>query len=742
MEQNSDKLSKIVFVGTFPPTEEGIATFNEDLVNAVSRMVVGNSEVLVVAVNLKDTSPFYFDTRVRWEIDQEILKTYKTTARSINEDPDVKCVVIQHEYGIYGGIWGSYITEFISSLNKPVITILHTVLDSHPYKTIKFDEVTDKIVKWSDGLIVLSKKSKSILLKKYPQAAEKVFYIPHGIHAIKFVQPKEVKADLGLTNKIVLTTFGLLSRDKGIEYVLKALPNVVEKYPNVLYQVLGQTHPMVRKREGEKYRSYLINLVKKLNLRRNVRFVDKYLPLGELLHFLQGTDLYIATSLNKDQAVSGTFSYALGSGRAVVSTDFTQAREVVKRNIGRLVPIKDVEAYSQSINELLSSKKELAVLNRNAYSKTRSMLWSNVARLYLLAIEKTLKINNLILPEINLNHLKRMTRNKGLLQFAQYDIPNEEYGVTLDDNARALIVTDWLLDMGFKDKNLQNLQKIYFKLIKKSQNSIGIFTNYFDIKGNTTPQNEGEMPIEHTGRALWALVETMISSKTPEKIKSKVKKIWQKAITNIDDHYEHLRPKAFIVKALSIAYLNNMGDENMKETLSLFSDYLVHCFKSESRINWKWFEDSLTYNNAIIPESLALASKATGEKEYLKIAESAFRFLIKKTFMGDVYIPIGQKGWYKRRKKRSYYDQQPEDCSSMVLGLITMYEITKKEKYLKIAKKAFSWFLGNNLNGIPIVNIKTGGVYDGLKEDGVNKNQGAESLVSYLLARIKIDRYS
>lgn len=732
-------LKKIVFVGTFPPTEEGIATFNEDLVNSASMLLGPSAICSVAAINLRDTSPYYFDSKVILEIDQDTVKMYKNAAKILNKE-QIDAVIIQHEYGIFGGEWGEYLLEFMKSLNAKKVTVMHTVLATHEFKPDKFREVTDKIIEYSDNVVVLSKNSQKILEEIYPNFKHKISYIPHGIHPVKFIFPTRVKKDLGLNQKTVLTTFGLLSRNKGIEHVLKSLPKVIKNYPNVLYQILGQTHPTIRKQEGEKYRTELVSLVRKLKLRKYVRFVDKYLSLDEIMKYLQGTDVYIATSTNKDQAVSGTFSYALGSGTPVVSTDFVQAREMLTRDLGRIVPIKDPAAFSEALIELFSDKKRLSHMNKSAYKKTRSMLWSNVSKKYIKVIDE-----KLLLPRLDLSHLKRMTRSNGLLQFAKYDLPAGEFGITVDDNARALIAVNWLIA---NEKSLNGIMKLYncyFKVLKRSRHKKKGFVNYFDINFLSTPQNEDESPTEHIGRALWAIAESIKNLHLDEKHIKKAKRLWNNnIIEKLIKNDNHARPKAFLIKAL-YAYSGSevsTGEYNeIKIKIVTLADFLVKKFKTESTENWQWFENNLSYNNAILPESLALAYKISGNNEYLKTAEQAFKFFIQKTFMGDVYVPIGQKEWYKKGGRRSYYDQQPEDVSSTVLGLITMFEVTRMNKYRELAKNAFSWFLGNNLNGIPIVNFKTGGIYDGLQEEGVNKNQGAESLVSYLLARIKIENY-
>ncbi len=740
----NNTVPKIVFVGTFPPTEEGIATFNNDLMTSTQKILGDSAQCVVCAINLNDTSPYYFDNKVVWEIDQSSIKTYIQAAENINSDPSIECVIIQHEYGIYGGTWGEYFTKFLKIIAKPKITILHTVLDSHTHETQKFHEVTDDIFNYSNAIVVLSKKSKELLTKKYKQNASKIYFIPHGIHPVKFIQSKIVKKDLGIDNKTILTTFGLLSRDKGIEYVIKAIPKIIEKYPNILYQILGRTHPSIIKNEGEKYRFELIKLVKKLKLRKNILFVDKYLSLDEIIKYLQATDVYIATSINPDQAVSGTFSYALGAGRAVVSTEFIQSKEMITKNVGRLVPPKNPKAYEDAIIEILSLSN-LNKLHRVAYKKTRSMLWTNIAKKFVEIIQSIHKNEkaNFSLPPIELDYLKKMTKKYGILQFATYDIPDEGSGYTLDDNARALIVTLWLLKNDNIDKKILNdLYPKYFRLIKKSYQGNSKFINYFDKSFNITEQNFAENTEESISRAMWALSETMASYEIKNTLRSKAGNIYFDILKS-DLKIDHPRTLAFLIKSFSVIFKNSKTKNGklIKAKTINYADSLVSSYNDHSHNNWNWFGSHLTYNNGIIPESMFLSYKITKDKKYLDIAKKTINFLIKKTFMGDVYVPIGQQKWFKKHSKRSYFDQQPEDTSSIILALITAFEITNDKKYIRYAKKAFTWYQGNNLVGIPLYNYKTKGVYDGLNELGVNKNQGAESLVSYLLARTLIQKY-
>ncbi len=743
-EKEKSSKTKIVFVGTYPPTQEGISTFNYDLISSIDVLARDRLQLSVCAVDLKNTSPYYFDRRVEWEIDQTSLATYIQAAKMINNDPSVECVIIQHEYGIYGGMWGKYLTIFMEILKAPVITILHTVLESHPIKSQIFEAVTREILENSNAVVVLSKKSLELIQEKYKNllvfggVGKKLLrFIEHGIHPVEFILPLQTKSELRLEGKTVLTTFGLLSPNKGIEYLINALPLVVRNNPRVIYQLLGQTHPVVRKREGERYRMRLLDLVKKLKIKNHVFFRDEFLHKDELIKSLLATDLYIATSLNENQSVSGTLSFALGAGRAVISTEFIQSKEIVGKNTGVLVPIKDSDAFAGAINKVLKDPQKLYKMHRNAYIQTRSMLWTNIAYKYLELVENLIQ-KNIILPEIDLRYFRKMT-NKAMLQFAVYDIPDKNSGYTLDDNARALIVTSWIIESYYKNTTVHRMLLKHLNFIEISLSGNSGHVNYFDHNFSPTSQNQNEDIEESLGRAVWALSEVFLNKKLSAVVKNMAKRLLKKILTEAF-MVTNIRSKAFVIKAYSKLWPAGI-DGGYDVNYEKFANDLLEALRSHKKRNWNWFEDKLTYNNGILPEALFHAYKTTGKKDFLKAARISLAFLVRKTFMGGVYVPIGQKGWLVRGRKRNFYDQQPEDVGSMVLALLTAYEVTGQEKYRLFAKQAFSFFLGNNLKGIPLYNYKTGGVHDALTPLGVNKNQGAEALVSYLLARIKIERY-
>lgn len=724
----------VVFLGTYPPRECGIATFNQDLLRSSRQFLGTNISCRIAALNMSPLDNYVYPPEVGWEINQDNKKEYVDLAKKLNDNTLIAGIIIQHEYGIYGGEEGENILSFIENCRKPILATLHSVL---PNPNAKMKDITGRIIKRSNIIVVLTQSSRKILENVYPFSIGKVYVIPHGIHPTEFSSTESAKKKLKLKNSIILSTFGLLSRGKGIEYIIQALPEVIKKYPSVLYLIVGETHPAVRRNEGERYRVELSKIITKLGLKKHVKFYDQYLDLKDLIEFLKATDIYISTSINPNQAVSGTLSYALGTGRAVISTTFAQAKEIVTADIGKLVPVKDSPSVTTAILDLLSDKNKLYKMHKHAYDATRSMLWSSVAKDY------SDLITQVILPPINIRYLRKMTDDFGLFQFAILSTPNKDFGYTLDDNARALIVCSQLTLQRHRPKGLKLLISIYINFIEMCQQPDGTFQNYISyINKKPTSQNIKEDLSDAQARAMWALSEIMANTLLPAKTRNKARKIFLRALVHMNNQ-KHLRPRAFIVKSLVTALKTNPTCS--KKILELIEDItasMVLSLKANSNESWHWFEDHLGYNNALLPESLIMAGSLLKNEEYIHLGISSLQFLIDQTFSTNMYLPIGHSQWYKQNESRSHFDQQPEDPASMILALTTAYKITSIESYKNLANKCFSWFLGNNSLHLSLYNYETGGCYDGLHPDRVNLNQGAESLVSYLLSRLAITEIS
>jgi len=725
----ADSTHTIVFLSTYPPRECGIATFTQDLLKSTQNFLGSFVSCKVAALNVSPLDTYNYPSEVTWKIDQNNITDYIHLANTITTNDSITGVIIQHEYGIFGGEEGEALLSFMKNCKKPMLVTLHTVL---PNPSSKMKQVTSQIIELASTVVVLTNNSKRIIEEVYPASVKKVFMVPHGIHQVTFSATPKYKMKLNLDHHILLSTFGLLSRGKGIEYVLEALPPVVKKYPSLLYLILGETHPVIRRSEGEKYRAELAERIKQLGLENHVKFYDQYFNLSDLFTFLKATDIYISTSTDPNQAVSGTLSYALGTGRAVISTQFAQAKEIVTHKTGRLVPIKDSYALTKAMLDLLKDRKELRHMNRNAYEITRPMLWDTVAREYVTLLQR------IVVPPINIRHLKEMTDDFGLFQFASLHIPNKEFGYTLDDNARAMIVCSWLLKDA-TNTQLSKLLRIYLSFVQKCQLPDGSFINYlgFDDK-KPTLQNTTENLQDAQARALWALSEIIANTKLSVEIRESAKEIFLAKLT-LKTKFTHLRAKAFSIKAFALALPVLSENIFVKETLREYADSLLLAFSDHSVNSWRWFENDLSYSNALLSESLLIAGEILKREDYSKAGLDSLRFLISKTF-SKTYLPIGHSKWYKNKEKRSTYDQQPEDPAAMILALVRAYTYTLDEEYKKLALTCFTWFLGNNSLKQILYDDTTGGCFDGLHPDRVNKNQGAESLISYLMSSFMIQK--
>ena len=726
----------VVFFSTFPPKECGIATYTSDLIRAFNNWFSFSVESKVVAINPDATTRYNYPKILIQQINRQKPKDYETLAMRFNQMPQIKLINIQHEFGIFGGKYGSHLEGFLKKIKKPVITTLHTVLPNAP---VKMQRTTKLIFEKSTAVTVMTHLSKNILEKQYPNYAKKIFVIPHGIHPIQYTPNSKYKISLGLKGKLIATTFGLLNKGKGIEYVLRALPSVVKKFPNLFYYILGVTHPEVLKRDGEAYRNFLQKEVMRLRLQDHVFFYNRYFSLPELLKFLQATDVYICPSLNPNQAVSGTLSYALGTGRPVISTAFAQAKEDITNDVGILVDFKKPLDYTQALIRLLNDNNLREHMGTKAYVKTHGRIWPNIALAYMRLFMKHLPrivAQNKHLPGIKLDQLLNLTDNFGILQFAKLNVGDKASGYTLDDNARALVTT-----VRYYQKNqgakIINLIKIYLTFINYALSPKGQFLNYFTSKQRPNYKANLAMDLEDTNaRALWALMTVSTIKVLPKIFRAKAKSLYKKRLAAKVD-FIHPRAMAFYIKGLFYV-CNRSKNKILLAELNKYCQKLVTLYIQNHSRKWQWFENKLTYSNSILSEALLLGYLITKNPEYLKVGKITLEFLIKKTFLNGLYCPVGQDGWYQRGGRRTYFDQQPEETASMVQTLKVMYELTGKLYYQRLMLIAFNWFLGENSLRQCVYNCVSGGCFDGLGRKEINLNQGAESTISYLLARLAI----
>ncbi|MEP1097022.1 MAG: glycosyltransferase, partial [Cyclobacteriaceae bacterium] len=561
-------------------------------------------------------------------------------------------------------------------------------------------------------------------------------------HLVRWKQPGPLKKKYNLQGHLVLSTFGLIGPNKSIETALRALPEIVKYNPTVKYLILGKTHPELVKREGEKYREELEKLVAEVGLGEHVEFVNKYLSLEELLEYLQLTDVYLFTSKDPNQAVSGTFAYALSCACPIVSTPIPHAVEMLDESVGKIVPFQDHIELANSTIELLKDERKRSEMSLNAFHKTRVSIWENVAVSYARLLKSSLdreielKYN---LPAIRLNHLKRMTAKSGILQFSKLGIPDISSGYTLDDNARALVAMVMYYKR-FRQPDALKLIEKYFDFITYCQRPDGRFYNYVDSQGEFHKQNHYTNLEDSNGRAVWALGFLVANSKfLPDRL-------IQRAIITISKCARHLldfhspRAMAFAIKGLCYhnLFLNN---PTLVELVEELSDKLVNCYSKESDKGWDWFEGYLTYANSVLPEALLLAYELTEDEIYREVAVNSMDFLISKIFINGQIKVISNRGWLSKGKENEHFGEQPIDVAYTILALDTFTKILKTDRYETHLTTAFEWFLGNNHLGQIIYNAASGGCYDGLEEDHPNLNEGAESTICYLLSRLAVERY-
>ncbi|RLD74023.1 MAG: hypothetical protein DRI87_02285 [Bacteroidetes bacterium] len=729
--------SKLVFVTTYPPRECGIATFTTDLINAIRSQMDDSIEIEVCALE-DGPQEFDYQKEVKYVIDTNHPAQYVEVAQKINEDHQVKAVMIEHEYGLFAGEYGDYIFNLLDLLEKPFIVTFHTVLPNPDEKRL---HIVKLIAAKASNILVMTNNSRKLLLSDYQLPKDKVFVIPHGTHLVLWRHKEKAKERLGFGHRPVLATFGLLGWNKSIETALEALAEIKKQFPDILYLVLGKTHPGLVKHEGEKYRKFLEKKVGELKLKENVKFVNHFLELDELLDYLSITDIYLFTSKDPNQAVSGTFAYAMSSACPIIATRIPHAKELLTADTGILVDFEQPAQIATAAIHLLKDKKLRQQMGRNAFHKTRYTIWENVANETMSLFRPFIEHSNFRyrIPPINLEHIKHMTTDRGFIQFSDIDIADRSTGYTLDDNARALVAMCRHYEL-FRSTSDLKLIQIYLDFIVYCQKSNGSFINYVEDDGTINIRNNMENLEDANGRAVCALGYFLSRDIFDESLLEKAEKSMQKALENIAD-IRSPRSMAFLIKGL---YFYNLKKEDKKlvKLINLFTGRLLDNFNKVADKNWHWFEEYLTYANALLPEAMLYAWKATGNISYHIIAKATFDFLLSKIYKNGQIRVISNDGWFhKNKKNKEGFGEQPIDVAKTIIALDLFYSELGESQYLVKLNIAFDWFMGlNRLNQI-VYNPATGGCYDGLEKRGVNLNQGAESTISYLMARLIMENY-
>lgn len=738
---NTTEIRRIAFIGDYPPRKCGIATYTFDLRQAVASQYP-KCETTVIPVD--DVEGGYdYPSEVRFQIPEQELDGYRRAADFLNfNDFDVVCV--QHEFGIFGGPAGSHILALLRHLRMPVVTTLHTVL-REPNTDQR--RVMERLVERSARLIVMSEKGKSFLREIYGVGEAKIDVIPHGIPDMPFVDPNFYKDQFGVEGKHVLLTFGLLSPNKGIEYAIEAMPAVLKEFPNTVYIVLGATHPNLIREQGETYRMNLERLAQDLGVAGNVLFYNRFVELRELTEFIGAADLYITPYLNPAQITSGTLAYCFGCGKAVISTPYWHAEELLADGRGVLVPFRDSDAIAREVRGLLRDEPRRHTMRKRAYLLGREMIWSNVAHLFMESFQRARRGQPSLLavlpggrvqepqrwetPRLRLDHLKRLTDATGLLQHATYTIPNFHEGYCTDDNARALVLAVRLEELGEDRDEVERLATIYAAFLDYAFNPrTGAWRNFLGFDRRWLEENGSD---DSLGRTIWALGTCVGRSKRRD-LQGWAARLFDPALRAIT---ETTSPRAWASALIGIhEYLRRLtGDRLANQVRDELTARLVSLYRNHACDDWPWFENIVSYGNAGIPHALILTGRWAGHGEALEIGIRSLQWLsrIQRSPKGW-FRPIGSKGFFRRGESCAEFDQQPIEAATMVSAAIEAYGATENPYWLTEARLAFEWFLGRNDLATPLCDARTGGCCDGLHEDRVNQNQGAESTLSWLMA--------
>ncbi|MFN3755124.1 glycosyltransferase [Flavobacterium sp.] len=733
-------LPGILCITSYPPRECGIATYSQDLVCALKNKFGQSFQINICALEYKKEELLY-PSEVKYILETDNEASYGETAKQINENQMIQMVLVQHEFGLFRNNEDHFL-QFLKQLNKPIIIAFHTVLPK-PNESLK--QLVKNIEAIVQSIIVMTKTSAKILVEDYAIENTPIEVIPHGTHLVEHLDKETLKEKHNLSGRKILSTFGLLSSGKCIETSISALRIIVKCYPEVLFLVIGKTHPNVVKEEGERYRNSLQEKIEEIHLQDNVKFINQYLSLTHLLEYLQLTDIYLFTSKDRNQAVSGTFSYALSCGCPIISTPFPHANEVLQNETGIIVDFENPKQLARNVINLIEDNELCSRISANGIHKIAPTVWENSAIAHALLFENQSKSKLTLdfkIPDINLKHIKKLTTDYAMIQFSEINQPDIESGYTLDDNARALVAMCQHYEITNEKSDLEYII-LYFNFIKDCLHEENYFLNYVDKHKKFTKQNNETNLADSNGRAIWALGYLISNSDIlPEELIDDAKNIMKLSLSNVLNIHSP-RAMAFIIKG--IFYCNTKNNKASHLLLiKHLADKLVQMYKHEAKEKWQWYESYLTYGNSILPEAMLCAYLTLGNNIYKEIAITSFDFLMSKVFTENGIKVISNKGWMNNNettREEKIGGEQPIDVAYTILALSKFYDAFHDDDDLQKMKIAFNWFLGkNHLNQI-VYNPCTGGCYDGLEEDYINLNQGAESTVSYLMARLTIEKY-
>jgi len=734
-------IRKVAFLGDYLPRKCGIATFTTDLRCAVAKEFSA-LQCLVVPVN--DLADGYdYPAEVRFEIAEQELTSYLRAADFLNiTDVDVVCV--EHEFGIFGGPAGSHVLALLRELNMPIVTTLHTIL-REPNEEQR--RVMRELIRLSTRLVVMSERGRDFLREIYHAPEAKIDLIPHGIPDMPFADPNYFKDEFAVAGRHVLLTFGLLSPNKGIEYALRALPEIIKEFPNMVYIVLGQTHPNLLRHEGEAYRLSLERLAKDLGVQKNVVFFNRFVELEELMRFIGAADIYLTPYLTESQITSGTLAYAFGNGNAVVSTPYWHASELLTAERGKLVPFRDAPAIATAVIELLRDEPLRHSMRKNAYKLGRDMIWSRVAQLYAKSFEQARRDHSFVgrksspiktldespgqLPELKLDHLFRMSDSTGIFQHASFTVPNFSQGYCTDDNARALVLTVMLKKLGHDSPRLCAHGATYAAFLNHAFDAKrGRFRNFMGFDRRWLEDVGSE---DCQGHALWAL-GLCVSQAGQGSYQMLAAQLFELALP-VAAEFSSPRAWAFTLIGIDEYLRRFSGDRRASQIRESLTAKLTQRYADAATDDWHWFEEVVSYANAKLPHAMILNGRCLGNGVMLELGLKTLRWLVKiQTSDAGSFRPVGSNGFFPRGRERAMFDQQPIEAQATISACIEAYHATGDMVWVAEARRAFEWFLGRNDLGLALYDAGTGGCRDGLHMDRLSQNQGAESTLAFLLS--------
>ena len=739
--------TRIAFIGNYLPRQCGIATFTTDLCTAIAAEY-GSGRLFAIPVNDPDSS-YQYPEQVRIELDQEDYFSYERAADFLNfNGNDLVCM--QHEYGIFGGSAGSHILAMLRRLKMPLVTTLHTVLrEPDPNQRA----VLNEIAHLSDRLIVMSEHAVSLLRDVYEVPREKIDLIPHGVPDLPFTDPNYFKDQFGTEGKFVLLTFGLLSPNKGIENVIRALPAILAKHANLVYIVSGATHPHIRRREGERYREELQTLAVECGVSSHVIFNNRFVSTEEMIEHVGAADIYITPYRQEAQVVSGTLAIALGAGKAIISTPYWHAKELLADGRGIIVPFDNPGSIAEAAIRLLDNDAERHAMRKRAYLHSRGTTWQKTAQAYMASFQRA-RIERMLrprpalqdifaakpmdsLPPFDTAHLANMTDDTGILQHAIFSVPNSLEGYTTDDNARALIVTTLLDASAFTNSHKHEaLSRRYLAFLwlafhKKTDR----FRNFLSYHREWQEEIGSE---DSHGRALWAL-GTVLCHSNDAGLRGAAGRLFEVAVPAA---FTFSSPRAWAFSVLGMhAYLECFpGDRVIQGTRNVLANRLLDIYERVHSATWDWFEKSLAYSNARLSQALLVAGVQSQNMRMMEVGCNSLRWLVAEQHREhrDIFVPIGSRGFFPEGGEKARFDQQPVEACATISACLHAYRLTNEKQWLDEAWCAFRWFLGKNDLQVPLYDATTGGCRDGLHPDRVNENQGAESTLSFLMALLEM----